>query len=394
MKTIRKKQLLVKKSFFILLLLLLTRCTTTGQVSIPVIGAGRLDVLLPKLEGKRVGLLVNHTATLGTAHLADTLLKLGVSIKKVYSPEHGFRGTVEAGEHIKDGVDRQTGLPVVSLYGASSRPTPDQLADVDLILFDIQDVGARFYTYISSLHYMMEACAENGKKVIVLDRPNPNGNYVDGPVREEEFKSFVGMHRVPIVHGMTVGEYARMVNGEGWLANGVRCDLEVIPLINYKHADLYHVPIRPSPNLPNDSAIHLYPSVCLFEGTVISLGRGTEFPFQVAGHPTLTEMEFNFVPRSIKGVATNPPHEGKQCFGKDFRSDGEKRRLTLSYLMEFYTAFPEKEKFFNNYFEKLAGTADLRKQIQAGMTEEEIRKTWKNGLDEFKKVRSRYLLYP
>jgi uncharacterized protein YbbC (DUF1343 family) len=346
------------------------------------------------LAGRKVGMLVNHTATVGSAHFADTLIRRGVAVVRIYSPEHGFRGTADAGEHVKDGVDPRTGVPIVSLYGSGSKPTSQQLDGVDVVLFDIQDVGVRFFTYISSLHHMMEACAENGKKLIVLDRPNPNGSYFDGPVREDPFKSFVGMHPVPLVHGLTVGEYARMINGEGWLANGIRCDLEVIPVKGYTHADTYHVPLKPSPNLPNDAAIALYPSVCLFEGTVVSVGRGTDIPFQIAGHPALTGMPFTFTPRSIEGMAKTPPLEGQLCYGKDFRGDGHLRRFTLSYLIDFYRAYPEKDKFFNNYFEKLAGTADLRRQIQSGMSEADIRKTWQPGLEAFAKIRSRYLLYP
>jgi uncharacterized protein YbbC (DUF1343 family) len=385
---------LVKKSLLPFLIFLITGCACTGQSTKPVTGAERLDVLLPMLAGKKVGMLVNHTATVGGAHLADTLIRRGIAVRKIYSPEHGFRGTADAGEHVKDGVDPRTGVPVISLYGSSSKPSAQQLEGVDVVLFDIQDVGARFFTYISSLHYMMEACAENGKKLVVLDRPNPNGNYVDGPLREEAFRSFVGMHPVPVVHGMTVGEYAKMVNGEGWLANGIRCDLEVVAMKGYMHSDTYHVPLKPSPNLPNDAAITLYPSVCLFEGTVISVGRGTDNPFQIAGHPSLTGMTFTFTPRSIEGMAKTPPLEGKLCYGKDFRVDGHLRRFTLSYLIEFYKMFPEKDKFFNSYFEKIAGTADLREQIQSGMSEEDIRKTWQPGLEAFRKIRATYLLYP
>jgi uncharacterized protein YbbC (DUF1343 family) len=368
----------------------------TGEVAkhaVIITGAEQPDILLPKLKNQRVGIVVNHTSLVGKTHLADTLLKSGVDLKKIFAPEHGFRGTADAGEEIKDGVDTKTGLPVVSLYGNNKKPTPEQLADVDLVIFDIQDVGVRFFTYISTMHYVMEACAENNKKFIVLDRPNPNGSYVDGPVLEPEFTSFVGMHTIPIVHGLTVGELARMINGEGWLGKDKRCDLEVVPVKNWKHSDPYSLPVKPSPNLPNDQAVRLYPSTCLFEGTVLSLGRGTLMPFQVVGHPDLKGMPFQFTPVSIDGMSKNPPLENKICYGLDLRDVPVKPQIDLSYVIRMYNAFPDKDKFFNSYFEKLAGTAALRQHIRQGMTEEQIRETWKTGLDQYILLRKKHLLY-
>lgn len=356
------------------------------------VGAEQLDLLLPLLKNKHIAMVVNHTAMVGKLHLVDTLLKSGITIKKIMAPEHGFRGKADAGETVKDGADSKTGLPIVSLYGNNKKPTQEQLSDVDLVVFDIQDVGVRFFTYISTLHYVMEACAENGKQVIVLDRPNPNGGYVDGPLLQAEHTSFVGMHPIPIVHGMTIGEYAAMINGEGWIKGN--CALEIIKLKNWKHGDVYSLPHKPSPNLPNDHAIRLYPSTCLFEGTVISVGRGTLTPFEVLGHPVLKNMSFSFTPVSIDGMSKNPPFENQVCYGLDLRDAVVKNQLDLSYLIQLYQLYPDKEKFFIPYFEKLAGTSVLREQIKSGMTEEAIRKTWETDLKKFRDMRSRYLLYP
>lgn len=356
------------------------------------VGAEQLNLLLPLLKNKNIALVVNHTAMVGKSHLVDTLLKNGINIKKIMAPEHGFRGKADAGETVKDGADSKTGLPIVSLYGNNKKPTKEQLSDVDLVVFDIQDVGVRFFTYISTLHYVMEACAENGKQVIVLDRPNPNGDYVDGPLLQAEHQSFVGMHPIPIVHGMTIGEYAAMINGEGWIKS--KCALEVIKLKNWKHSDAYSLPHKPSPNLPNDHAIRLYPSTCLFEGTAISVGRGTQMPFEVVGHPDLKNMPFSFTPISIDGMSKNPPFENKMCYGLDLQKTAVKKQLDLSYLIQLYQLYPDKEKFFIPYFEKLAGTSALREQIKSGMTEEAIRKTWEPDLKKFKDMRSNYLLYP
>jgi uncharacterized protein YbbC (DUF1343 family) len=356
-------------------------------------GAEQLDLLLPKLQDKRVAFLVNHTAVIGRTHLVDSLQKRGVDIKKILSPEHGFRGNADAGETVTDGVDTKTSLPVISLYGNNKKPTAEQLSDVDIVVFDIQDVGVRFFTYISSLHYLMEACAEQNKKLIVLDRPNPNGSYVDGPVLDPALKSFVGMHPIPIVHGLTVGELAQMINGEGWLDGKRKCELEIIKLKNYTHQKAYTLPIKPSPNLPNQQSILLYPSTCLFEGTVLSVGRGTQHPFEWIGSPDLKDQPFQFTPISIEGMAKKPPHENNVCFGIDLRKEKTGREISLKYIMQLYQKFPDKEKFFIPFFDKLAGTKLLKEQIKMGMTEKQIKATWKKDLDMYKLMRKKYLIY-
>lgn len=358
-------------------------------------GADQLDVLLPKLTGQRVAVMVNQTAVVGKRHLADTLQSHGVNVVKIFSPEHGFRGKAPDGEEVKDGIDAKTGITVVSLYGSKKyKATAQELDNVDVVIFDIQDVGARFFTFISSLHYMMEACAENGKKLIVLDRPNPNGSYVDGPVRKPELKSFVGMHEIPITHGMTIGEYAQMINGEGWLDGKKRCSLEVVALKNWKHSDSYSLAIRPSPNLPNDHAIGMYPSTCLFEGTALSIGRGTQNPFEIVGHPDLKGQAYQFTPVSIDSMSKEPPLKNKVCYGVDLRQEKLPRQVTLKYLIAMYKVFPDKDKFFTPYFDKLAGTPTLKEQIRVGKTEKQIRDSWKPELDKFKAVRAKYLIYP
>ncbi len=357
------------------------------------VGAEQLNELLPLLSGKRVGLVVNNSSLVGKTHLVDTLLSRKVQVKKIFGPEHGFRGDAADGEHVNDAVDAKTGVPVVSLYGKNYKATPEQVQDLDILIFDIQDVGARFYTYSSTLHYLMETCAENNKQLIVLDRPNPNGSYVDGPIMQPELKSFVGLNPIPIAHGMTLGELAQMINGEGWLAGGKKCNLKVIKLKNWKHDDDYSLPVRPSPNLPNDQAIRLYPSLCLFEGTVISLGRGTPMPFQILGNPELKDMTFSFTPVPIKGYSIEPPLKNQLCFGMDLRSVTPARKVDLQYLLLFYQKYPDKEKFFTAYFDKLAGTPQLKQQIKDGLTEEQIRASWKPGLDEFNTKREKYLLY-
>lgn len=380
--------------WFFALILLSASCSAQVTKSSLILGAEQLDVLLPKVHGKKVGLVVNNTALVSKTHLADTLLSRRVQVKKIFGPEHGFRGDAADGQHIDDTIDKKTGVAVISLYGKNSKPTAEQLQDLDVLIFDIQDVGARFYTYISTMTYLMEACAENGKKLIILDRPNPNGSYVDGPVMQPELKSFVGMHPMPITHGMTVGELALMLNGEGWLSGGITCDVEVIKLKNWKHDDDYSLPVRPSPNLPNDQAVRLYPSICLFEGTVISVGRGTPTPFQVLGNPELKTLPYSFTPVPLKGYSLEPPHKDKLCYGLDLRTVTPARKVDLSYLLQFYQLFPEKEKFFTSYFDKLAGTSLLKQQIKEGLTEEQIRASWQPGLDAFKAKRKNYLLYP
>ncbi len=361
----------------------------------PSLGAVQFESYLPELYGKRVGLVVNHTSIVGQAtHLVDTLLSLGIEVKKVFAPEHGFRGDIDAGEHLADSKDTRTGLPIVSLYGKNKKPTLAQLKEIEVLIFDIQDVGTRFYTYISTMHYAMEACAEQGKQFIVLDRPNPNGSYIDGPMLDPKLKSFVGMHPIPIVHGLTVGELALMINGEGWLANDIRCDLTVVPIKDYLHQANYSLPVPPSPNLPNDLSVRLYPSLCLFEGTQISVGRGTCDAFQMIGAPYQILGDFAFMPVSIVGMAKNPKYQDKLCYGKDFRNSQPKAAFTLKYLIEFYQKYPDKENFFNGYFDTLVGTYQLKKQIKAGMSEKQIRQTWQEDLIKYKKLREKYILYP
>ena len=363
-------------------------------------GAECMEHYLPLLEGKRVAVCGNQTSVVAKTHLVDTLLSRKVNVVKLFCPEHGFRGQAEAGATIASGKDPLTGLPVVSLYGKNKKPTAEQLQGVDVVLFDLQDVGCRFYTYISTLHYVMEAAAENGVKVIVLDRPNPNGFYVDGPVLEPQYKSFVGMHPVPIVYGMTIGEYARMINGEKWLANGVQCDLTVIKLEGYTHETRYALPVAPSPNLQTAEAIYLYPSLCLFEGTNVSVGRGTDHPFEMYGAPGMLSGDYRFTPRAIPGVSENPPFKGQECRGyllHDIAADNLNNpgRLNLSYLLTAYRNCVDQSSFFlkNNFFDKLAGTDQLRKQLVVGASEEEIRASWEPDLEKFRHIREQYLLY-
>lgn len=365
-----------------------------------VTGAGRLSLYLPVLNGaKGVALVVNQTSMVGKTHLVDTLWALGVKIKVIFAPEHGVRGDADAGETIKDSKDPKTGIPLASLYGNKKKPSAEDLKDVDWVVFDIQDVGARFYTYISTLHYVMEACAELDKHLMVLDRPNPNGHYVDGPVLQPGYQSFVGMHPIPIVHGLTIGEYARLINGAGWLSKGQKCDLTVVPCARYDHQTPYELPIKPSPNLPNNRAIYLYPSICLFEGTVASLGRGTDKQFQVLGHPDFPAGDYTFTPEPKPG-AKQPPLEGKLCRGYDLsKLDPELIRkeasINLDYLIDFYNLFPDKENFFlkNKFIDKLAGSDALRTQIQNGWNVAQIKASWKADLDAFKEKRKYYLIY-
>lgn len=368
---------------------------------VPRPAAYQTEMYLPLLQGKRVAVVANQTTLIGNVHLVDSLVRSGIAVRCVFAPEHGFRGDHADGQTIADGRDKATGLPVYSLYGKTKKPSAAQLADVDVIVFDIQDVGARFYTFISTMHYAMEAAAELGKEFMVLDRPNPHGFYIDGPVLKSGFESFVGMHRIPIVHGCTVGELALMINGERWLSEKKRCALRVIPCVNYVHTDRYKLPVAPSPNLPNMNAIYLYPSLCLFEGTVVSVGRGTDSPFQIIGYPDYPGKEFLFTPTDRLGFAMDPPHEGKVCRGKDLRSAGEtlldsEPRLHLSWLIEMYRSSPSREAFFNRpgFFDKLAGGDHLRKQIEQGLSEDEIRLSWQYDLASFRETRSRYLLYP
>ncbi|MDF1698577.1 MAG: DUF1343 domain-containing protein [Saprospiraceae bacterium] len=352
------------------------------------------------LKGKKVGMVVNQTSTIGKVHLVDSLLKLNVDIQSIFAPEHGFRGKADAGEKIKDGFDVKSGLPVKSLYGKKKKPSAEDVKGIEVMVFDIQDVGARFYTYISTLHYIMESCAENGIQLIVLDRPNPNAHYVDGPILEKKYTSFVGMHPVPVVYGMTIGEYALMINGEGWLKDGIQADLKVVKNGNYTHNTFYELPTKPSPNLPNIQSILLYPSLCFFEGTTVSVGRGTQNQFQVVGHPNYSIGSYLFTPVSMDG-AKYPKHEGIPCYGQNLTSQTksglfDKKKLDLSFLLSFYKHLNSQgNPFFleNKFFEKLAGTGKLRQQIIDGVSEEEIRNSWKKGLEDFHTTRSKYLLY-
>jgi uncharacterized protein YbbC (DUF1343 family) len=364
-------------------------------------GADQTDLYINYLKGRNIGMVVNPTSIISKNKtvLVDSLLKRGISIKKIYGPEHGFRGNASDGATVSNDVDTRTGIPVVSLYGGKLKPTPADLKGINLMIFDIQDVGARFYTYISTLHYVMEACAENNIELMILDRPNPNGFYVDGPVLDTAFKSFVGMHPIPVVHGMTIAEYAQMINGEGWLKNRVKCKLKVIKVANYSHDLPYTLPVNPSPNLNSAQSILLYPGICFFEGTTLSLGRGTQFPFQVVGHPALKgKYDFSFTPVSIPGMSDNPPQKNVECFGTDFRNYNtnalrKSKQLNLSWLLAFYQNFPNKSQFFIAYFTQLAGTNQLRKQIEAGLNEEQIRQSWEPALSKFKLTREKYLLY-
>ena len=365
-----------------------------------VVGAERVHQYLHRLENQTVGIVCNHTSYVKNTHLVDTLLSHGVKVKAIFAPEHGFRGEASAGAHIKDGIDPKSGLPITSLYGSNKKPTTEQLAGIDILIFDIQDVGARFYTYISTMHFCMEAAAENDVKMLVLDRPNPNGFYVDGPVLKPEFKSFVGMHPIPVVHGLTVGELAQMINGEGWLKGGVVCRLTVVPCKSYTHLDLYELPIAPSPNLPNMTSVYLYPSLCFFEGTQVSVGRGTERPFQVIGHPTNTLGSYTFTPQSIPGVSENPKHQEKECHGHSLEQFGgfyftTVGRLYFDWIEGMYRDYPNKDKFFigKNFIDKLAGTDQLRQQLVSGESLELVKSEWQLEIEAYKKQRKQYLLY-
>lgn len=393
MKTLKKLILLT----FLSCTVGMTACQPERVHAQVLTGAEQPELYLHLLENKRVGIVANQTSIMpqrDTTHVVDFLLNQGVNLKKVFVPEHGFRGTADAGEKVDNSIDSKTGLPIISVYGNNRKPSPDQLEDLDVIIFDLQDVGVRFYTYISTMHYMMEAAAEQGKKVLIFDRPNPLGDYIDGPIRKKGFESFVGMHPIPIVHGLTVGELAQMINGEKWLANGLTASLKIIPVKNWTHDEPYPLPVKPSPNLPNDLAIRLYPSTCFFEGTIVSLGRGTLFPFQVYGYPDSKFGDFTFTPTSIVGMSKNPPHQNKKCYGVDLRDESLSHQLTLQYLLDAFHKSGKKDEFFNRYFTTLSGTDELKKQILSGKTEEEIRKSWQDGLEAYRQIRSHYLLYP
>lgn len=361
-----------------------------------IVGSESIAEYLPVIKNKRIAIVANQTSLVDQKHLVDTLQRMGVNIKLVFAPEHGFRGEESAGEKISDGKDAKSGLAVVSLYGKHLKPTKSELKDIDIVLFDIQDVGARFYTYISTLQYVMEACAESNVLLIILDRPNPNGFYVDGPVLQDPYRSFVGMMKIPVVHGMTVGEYASMLVGERWIRGAEALRMQIVKVKNYTHSKLYNLPVRPSPNLPNMKAVYLYPSLCFFEGTAVSIGRGTDFPFQCFGFPGMKNADISIIPVNIKGVAKNPPYQDTLCNLKDLRHNLDpltQHQIQLQWLLDAYSAFPEKKDFFNSFFDKLAGSSELRRQITSGESEENIRKSWEPALSEFKLLRKKYLLY-
>lgn len=370
-------------------------------------GAEQMDKYLPYLVGKRVALLANQTSVVGKTHLVDTLKTLGVTIVKVFGPEHGFRGNASAGTKIADEIDKATGIPIISLYGKKDKPSREDLVDVDVLIYDVQDVGCRFYTNINVLSKLMEACYENNKELLILDRPNPNGYLVDGPILDMKYKSGIGMFPLPISHGLTVAEFAQMANGEGWLKNKVKCQLKIVSVANYNHDLPYTLPVNPSPNLNSQQSVLLYPSTCLFEGTYLNHGRGTHYPFTVIGSPDFKGIyKFSFTPISIKGMAENPLHKDQTCYGLDLRDFDvnllrQSKKLNLQWIIELYNAYPYKEKFFDSSLSKemgtietLVGVEQFRKQIMSGVSEEVIRKSWEPGLSEYKKMREKYLLYP
>lgn len=372
-----------------------------------ITGADQVSAYLPYLKGKRIAMVVNQTSIIGKKPSVDSLLALGINVVKVFGPEHGFRGNASNGAKVDDNTDPKTGIPIISLYGKNKKPSKEHLADVDLVVFDIQDVGCRFYTYINTLNHVMEGCAENNKELVILDRPNPNGYIVDGPMLEEHLHSGIGMHPIPITHGMTMGEFAQMINGEGWIPNKIQCKLRIIKIANYNHDMPYELPVFPSPNLNSQQSILLYPSICLFEGTIISQGRGTYIPFTVLGAPALKgKYEFNFKPVSIPGMSETPLHQNEECYGLDLRKYDtselrKSKKLNLKWMMELYKAYPYKEKFFDRSYSKqmgdinkLAGTEKFKQQIIDGVSEEEIRKSWEPGLTAYKTMRKKYLLYP
>lgn len=358
-------------------------------------GAQQPERYLSFLQNKKVGLVVNHTSLVNKNHLVDFLIMNNIQVKKIFAPEHGFRGDASAGKKIDDGIDPKTGIPVFSLYGKTRKPTPEQLQNLDVVVFDIQDVGCRFYTYISTLHLVIEACAENNLPLIIFDRPNPNGDYVAGPVLDPHFQSFVGMDQIPVVHGCTVGELAQMINGEHWHKASRRCEIKVVPVKNYTHKMLYSVPVKPSPNIPNDLAVRLYPSLCFFESTSVSVGRGTEFPFQVLGGLDPRLGDFKFIPKSIPGVSVNPLNLGKECYGIDLRNLNEAPQFTLKYFLDFYHQYKNEKEFLTRerWLNLLAGTDNLIGQIREGKNEEEIFRSWQPGLKKYKEIRKKYLLY-
>ena len=389
------KSILFKSTFlFWLTMISFTSASCQKQITI---SAANVDAYIPLLKQKKVGIVAHKASVISSAkntiHLVDLLRKKNISIQKVFAPEHGFRSTADAGEKIENQIDPKTQLPIISLYGKNRKPSKEQLKDIEIMVFDLQDVGVRFYTYLSTLHNVMEACAENNIPLIVLDRPNPNAHYIDGPVLNLEHKSFVGMHPVPIVYGMTIGEYAQMINGEKWLANSIKCNLTVIPLENYTHQTTYKLTVRPSPNLPNKQSIALYPSLCLLEPTRVSIGRGTDLQFQVYGHPGFPKTDFSYIPKSNFG-SKNPKHKGQICYGENLTTVNPPSKIELKWLLNAYSNFSEKDSFFLKGFERISGVSSLKKQLIDGASEKTIRNSWTDGLNKFKKTRTKYLLYP
>lgn len=392
---------MTKKTFALLLVGALSWAASARAQKLPtpvIVGAERMELLLSTLQGKRVALMVNQSSLVGSTgtHLVDTLLSQGINIVRLFVPEHGLRGKVDAGKNVRSGVDEKTGLPVVSLYGQRKRPTPEMLADIDLLVFDLQDVGTRFYTYISSMHYLMEACAEEGKTFVVCDRPNPN-DFIDGPILEPDCRSFIGVDPLPVAHGMTVGELALMIDGERWLRGGNTCHVKVIPMAGWSHGDPYELPVRPSPNLPNSRSIELYPSLCFFEATIMSVGRGTSKPFQAIGYPDKRFGSIVYTPQIKIGEDSNPRHKGRLCYGTDYTSVSlPKRQIALGPLLDYYRKADSLGLQLINQrqlFDLLAGTKKLRQQLSSGLSEEEIRASWQAGLKDFQAKRARYLLY-
>ncbi len=391
-----KSNIIILKSTFFLILMTFSFLSFSQSNDKLIVGADRTELYLDEIKGLNIAIVANLTSKISSSkssiHLIDSLLKLNIKIKKVFSPEHGFRGIADAGEKVDDGFDIKTGLPIISLHGTNKKPTKEQMRGIDVFIFDIQDVGARFYTYISTLHYVMEAAAENHKKLIILDRPNPNGHYIDGPVLENKFKSFVGMHPVPIVHGMTIGEFGIMINSEGWMKNKIKCNLKVVPIKNYNRNIIYELPVKPSPNLPNKKSINLYPSLCLFEQTTVSVGRGTNMQFQIIGNPSWDKTNFEFTPISMSG-AKYPKYLNEVCNGIDLRKNSLLNEINLEWIINAYSKSKNKSIFFKSGFNKLAGNEKLQQQIIEGLNQIEIKQSWKNGIEQFKNIRSKYLLY-
>ena len=391
-----KINLIIIKITFFLILMNFNYLSFSQNNNELIVGANRTEIYLDHIKELNIAIIANQTSVINSnkesIHLIDSLLKLNINIKKVFSPEHGFRGIADAGEKVEDGTDIKTGLPIISLHGINKKPTKEQINDVDVFLFDIQDVGARFYTYISTLHYVMEAAAENNKKLIILDRPNPNGHYIDGPVLENNFKSFVGMHPVPIVHGMTIGEFGIMINKEGWLKNKIKCDLKVIPIKNYNRKIIYELPIKPSPNLPNKKSVNLYPSLCFFEQTSISIGRGTNMQFQVIGSPNWEKTNFKFKPKSMSG-AKYPKYLNELCYGINLSEHKLLDEINLNWIIIAYKMSKDKSNFFKSGFNRLAGNEKLQNQIINGLNSNEIKNSWQNDIEKYKTMRSKYLLY-